>query len=90
MTDEDIKKQIGEACLERKRCMDEISCYEQRFKNALYGLQALLDKDKNPHHEDNQRLLNLDSDPREDAKGYIAALNRAEELTNFLKTHNAI
>ena len=66
MTRDDIKGQIGEAAIERKECLEEISCYKARLKTALHRLTAFLDN--NPLHEDNQRLLVLSSDPPEDAQ----------------------
>ena len=50
---------------------------------------VLLDPENNPLHEDNHQLLKLKSDPREDAKGYVATVQHADELTEFLKKHNA-
>ena len=47
--------QIGEAAIERKRCLDKISCYEARLKTAQQALGVFLDPDKSPLHEDNQR-----------------------------------
>ena len=82
--------QIGEAAIERKACLDQASCYEARLKTALHALHALLDPKKNPLNEENQRLSALPSDPREDAKGYVEASQRAEELTAFLGKHNAL
>ena len=90
MTRDDIAGQIGEAAIERKECLDKASCYEARLKNALYGIQALLAEDSNPLHEDNQRILTHATDPRADAKGYIAAIKRADELAEFLRRHNAL
>ena len=82
--------QIGEAAIERKRCLDKISCYEARLKTAQQALGVFLDPDKSPLHEDNQRILELASDPRADAQGYIEAMTRAVELADFLKKHNAL
>ena len=82
--------QIGDAAIERKRCLDKMSCYQARLKDAHQALGVFLAEDKNPLHEDNQRILELSSDPRADAKGYVEAMTRAEELTAFLKTHNAL
>ena len=85
-----IMNQIGEAAIERKSCMDKISCYKARLKTALYGISVLTDEDKNPLHDDNQNLLTHTSDPREDAKGYVETLKRFNDLTDFLKKHNAL
>lgn len=90
MTEDDIRTQIGEAAIERKNCLDKASCYEARLKTAMYALQALLDPEKNPLAEKNQRATALPSDLREDAKGYIEARQRAEDLTAFLRKHNAL
>lgn len=90
MTEEEIMQQLGKSLVERKKCFDKMSCYEARLKDAARCLALLLDEDKNPLHEDNQRLVHLDSDPRLDAKGYIEEKRRAEELTAFLKKHNAL
>lgn len=90
MTEDDIRAQIGAAAVERKACFDKMSCFEQRMITAHHSLGALLDKKNNPLHEDHQAIVDLASDPREDAKGYIAAMTRADELTTFLKTHNAL
>ena len=89
MTEGDIKTQIGEAAVERKQCLDKISCYKERLKKANRALSVLLDPENNPLHEDNHQLLKLKSDPREDAKGYVATVQHADELTEFLKKHNA-
>ena len=90
MTEGEIMTQIGEAAIERKRCLDKMSCYEARLKTALHALQALLDPKKNPLNAENQRAAALPSDLREDAKGYVEACQRAEELTAFLRKHNAL
>ncbi len=82
--------QIGEASTERKRCLDKMSCYEARLKTARQALDVFLDPDKNQLHADNQRILGLSSDPRADAKGYIDAMTRADELADFLRKHNAL
>ena len=82
--------QIGEAAVERKHCLDKVSCYEARLNTALQSLSVFLDPEKNPLSEDNQRFLSLASDPRADAKGYIEEKKRADELTGFLKKHNAL
>ena len=67
-----------------------MSCYEAQLKTAQQALGAFLDPDKSPLHEDNQRILSLSSDPRADAKGYVEAMTRADELAGFLTTHNAL
>ena len=90
MTEGEMMAQIGEAAMERKRCQDKMSCYEARMKTAQQAMSAFLDPENDPLHEDNQRLLKLSSDPRADAKGYIEARKRADELAAFLKKHNAI
>ena len=90
MTEGEMMTDIGEAAVERKRCLDNMSCYEARLKTAQQSINVFLDPDKNPLHEDNQRILSLSSDPRADAKGYFEARNRADELTDFLKKHNAL
>lgn len=90
MTNDEMNAEIGKAAVERKQCLDRISCYQERLKRAAQAIQYLLDEKKNPLNEENQLLLNLDTDPREDAKGYIEALKRANELYAFLKKHNAI
>ena len=90
MTEADMMNQIGEAAVERKRCLDKISCYEARLKTARLALDWLLDPERNTMHEDNRRILELSSDPREDAKGYVDASERADELTAFLRKHNAL
>ena len=82
--------QIGEAAVERKHCLDKMSCYEARLNTAHHALSVFLDREKNPLHEDNQRLLTLASDSRADAKGYVEARKRADELADFLKKHNAL
>ena len=86
----ETEAQIGEAAVERKRCLDKMSCYEDRLKTVQQALSMFLDPQKNLLHKDNQRLLELASDPRADARGYVEAKTRADELTNFLRTHNAI
>ena len=90
MTEGEMMTQIGEAAIERKRCLDKMSCYEARLKTAQQALAVFLDPDKSPLHEDNQRILELASDPRADAKGYAEAMTRAEELAGFMKKHNAL
>ena len=40
MTDEDIRRQIGDAAVARRECFDRISCYEQRLNEALYDLSC--------------------------------------------------
>ncbi len=90
MTKNDILAEIGNAAVQRKECLDRISCYERRLKTAMTGLQMLLDPDRDPRHEDNQTLLSLGTDPREDAKGYVEALNEAAEHAEFLRKHNAL
>ena len=82
--------EIAEAAVERKQCSDKMSCYEARLKTALQSLTVFLNPEKNPLSEDNQRFLGLASDPRADAKGYIEAKKRADELAGFLKKHNAL
>ena len=89
MTEGEILTQIGEAAVERKQCLDKISCYKERLKTANRALSVLLDPEKNPLHEDSHQLLKLKSDPREDAKGLVANLQLEKELTEFLKKHNA-
>ena len=81
---------IGEAAVERKRCLDKMSCYEARLKTVQQALFVFLDPQKNPLNKDNQQLLELASDPCADARGYVEAKTRADELTDFLRTHNAI
>lgn len=90
MTEAEMMTQIGETAVERKRCLDQMSCYEARLKTALQALTVFLDPEKEPLHEDNQRFLKLTSDPREDAKGYVEARKRADELAAFLKKNNAL
>ncbi len=90
MTEGEIMNQIGEAAVERKHCLDKMSCYEARLKTAKQSLSVFLDTENNPLHKDNQRLLELTSDPRADAKGYVDARKRADELADFLKKHNAL
>ncbi len=90
MTGEEISSEIGRAAVERKGCRDRISCYQERLKKALYGIQILLDENKNSLLEENQYLVGHVSDPCEDAKGYIEMLKREEELRDFLRTHNAL
>ena len=90
MTNDEINSEIGKAAIERKQCLDRISCYQERMKKAAQGIQYLLDDEKNPLLEDNQFFLNHPTDPRSDAKGYIEVLKREGELYAFLKKHNAI
>ena len=90
MMEDEMMTQIGEAAVERKHCLDEMSCYEARLKTAQQSLFVFLDPDKNPLSEDNQRIITLTSDPRADAKGYVEARKRAVELEAFLKKHNAL
>ena len=90
MTEAEMATQIGEAAVERKHCLDKMSCYEARLKTAQQSLSVFLDQDKNPLCAENQRLLDLASDPRADAKGYVEAKSRADELADFLKKHNAL
>ena len=90
MTEGEMMNQIGEAAVERKGCLDRMSCYEARMKTAQQSLSVFLDPERDPLHEDNQRLLTLASDPRADAKGYVEARERADELAAFLKKHNAL
>ena len=90
MTEDDIKRQIGEAAIERKTCLDKISCYEARLKDAAYKLQAIISSENEPLHADNQRIVDHASDPRSDAKNYIRELERANELAAFLRKHNAL
>ena len=90
MTGDEISSEIGRAAVERKGCRDRISCYQERLKKALYGIQILLDENKNSLLEENQYLLEQSTDPREDAKGYIETLKREEELRDFLSIHNAL
>jgi len=89
MTDEDIRRDIGDAAIERKTCRDRVMCLEHRLRSAKLELDVVLDSEKDPLHEDNQALLNLKSDPREDAKGYVAAKHRFFELSYFLERNNA-
>ena len=90
MTEGEMMNQIGEAAVERKGCLDRMSCYEARLKTAFQSLSVFLDQEANPLHEDNQRIITLASDPRADAKGFVEASKRADELADFLKKHNAI
>ena len=90
MTGDEISSEIGRAAVERKGCRDRISCYQERLKKALYGIQILLDENKNPLLEENQYFIEHATDPSEDAKGYIETIKREEELRNFLSKHNAI
>lgn len=90
MTEGEITSQIGEAAIERKHCLDKMSCYEARLKTAKQALTVFLDPEKNPLNEDNQRIVAITSDPRSDAKGYLEAKKRADELSEFLKKHNAL
>ncbi|MDE0201346.1 MAG: hypothetical protein OXK73_02800 [Rhodospirillaceae bacterium] len=90
MTNDEIKAQIGQAAIERKECLDQMSCYKRRLDDAAHKLRQLLNDRGNPLHEDNQRFLHLETDPRLDAQGFVEAKTRAEELTAFLKQHNAL
>ncbi|MCZ0954894.1 MAG: hypothetical protein OXJ56_20170 [Rhodospirillaceae bacterium] len=90
MTENDIKAEIGQAAIERKECLDRASCYKKRLNDAAHRLRELLNDRMNPLREDAQRFQNLGTDPREDARGYVEALARAEELAAFLKQHNAL
>ena len=90
MTEGEMMTQIGESAVERKICLDKMSCYEARLKTAQQALSVFLDPEKSPLHEDNQRVLALTSDPRADAKGYVEAKTRADELADFLRKHNAL
>ena len=90
MTEGEMMTQIGEYAVERKICLDKMSCYEARLKTAQQALGVFLDPDKSSLHEDNQRIITLTSDPRADAKGYVEAKMRADELADFLKKHNAL
>ena len=90
MKEDEIITLIGETAVERKSCLDKMSCYEARLKTALQSLSVFLDPEKDPPHEDNQRFLTLVSDPRTDAKGYVEVRKRADELAAFLKKHNAL
>ena len=67
-----------------------MSCYKARLKTAQQALSVFLDPKKSPLHEDNQRVLALTSDPRADARGYIEAKTRADEIAAFLMKHNAL
>ena len=40
--------QIGEATVERKHCLDKMSCYEARMKTAQQSLSVFLDPEKTP------------------------------------------
>ena len=90
MTEDEMMTQIGEYAVERKRCLDQMSCYEARLKTAQQALSVFLDPEKSPLHKDNQRVQALTSDPRADAKGYVEAKTRADELADFLRKHNAL
>ena len=91
MTDADIMTEIGKASLERKRCLDRISCYEKRLGSAKIALVQITNKDYNPcNNEENPFILSLESDPREDAKNYIDALKELDRLAAFLRKHNAL
>ena len=90
MTEDEMMTQIGEAAIERKRLLDQMSCYEARLKTAQQALSVFLDQEKSQLHEDNQRILALTSDPRADARGYVEANTRANELADFLSKHNAL
>ena len=90
MTVNEIRAEIGQAAIERKECLDQASCYRKRLDDAEYRLRQLLNDRMSPLREDAQRFQNLDTDPREDARGYVKAMSRAEELAAFLKRHNAL
>ena len=90
MTENYIMATIGEAAIERKQCLDKMSCREARLKKALYGLNHLLDETRNPLNEENQSFLAHSTDPRDDAKMYVEAAKRADELSAFLRKHNAL
>ena len=49
MTEGEILTQIGEAAVERKQCLDKISCYKERLKTANRALSVLLDPEKKVH-----------------------------------------
>ena len=90
MTENDIKAEIGQAAIERKECLDRASCYRKRLSDAQYGLRDLLNDRMDPLREDARRILDIKTDLRTDARGYIEALSRAKELETFLKEHNAL
>ena len=90
MTNDEIKMEIGKAAIERKECLDRVSCYRKRLDDAAYALRRLLNERDSPLKENNQDFLYLKTDPRIDAQAFVEAATRADELTSFLKEHNAL
>jgi len=90
MTDADIKIEIADAMLQRKQCNDRMSSYQRRLENARIALYRFTDKERNPRDEENQDIFSLKNDPREDAKCYLDALEEYDQLTDFLRKHNAL
>ena len=96
MTDIDIEAEIGKAAVDLRRCRDRVSCYGNRLDRAIRGLDevrrlwALTDAAGNPIGGPDHGIPTLESDPREDARGYIESLREQERLEDFLRRHNAL
>lgn len=90
MTNDEIMREIGQAAIERKECLDRVSCYEKRLRDAAHNLRRLLESSTKPMKEDDKRFLHTETDPRADAQAYVEAMTRAEELEAFLRKHNAL